>query len=293
MYNLDQLRMFVTTADTGSFSACARRLGKVQSAISQGIANLEIDLGVELFDRSSRKAVITPAGKHLLAYARVMLQQSEELGGAARAIAQQQETAIRLAIDHALLLPALSALLKRFQQHFPATEVELLSVASPEVITHISSGRVDIGLMFSDMSYRREVDLRFIGNLSLVAVCSQQHPLAGMESLEMFQLAPHTQLVVRGESGKGLDHDVPVASAIWSASSMPAIVELVRQGIGWAYLPPHLITPHLNDGTMHRLPLRLDDKPWRPPVDLVTAKHAVMGPALRWLTSALKQLLPD
>ena len=55
MYNLDQLNMFVTAAKLGSFSACARKLGKVQSAVSQGISNLEIDLDVTLFDRSTRK----------------------------------------------------------------------------------------------------------------------------------------------------------------------------------------------------------------------------------------------
>ena len=62
MYNLEQLRMFIETAESGSFSACARRLGKVQSAVSQGIANLEIELNTNLFDRTSRKPSLTPHG---------------------------------------------------------------------------------------------------------------------------------------------------------------------------------------------------------------------------------------
>jgi hypothetical protein len=54
MLSLEQINMLVLSAELGSFSACARKLGKVQSAVSHGISNLEVDLGVELFDRSSR-----------------------------------------------------------------------------------------------------------------------------------------------------------------------------------------------------------------------------------------------
>ncbi|MGB1280461.1 MAG: helix-turn-helix domain-containing protein, partial [Vibrio cyclitrophicus] len=54
MYNIEQLKMFVYAVELGSFSASARQLGKVQSAVSQGISNLEIDFNVQLFDRSTR-----------------------------------------------------------------------------------------------------------------------------------------------------------------------------------------------------------------------------------------------
>ncbi|WP_211217128.1 LysR family transcriptional regulator [Psychromonas hadalis] len=74
MYNLEHLRMFVESAQSGSFSACARKLGKVQSAVSQGIANLEIELNTTLFDRSTRKPSLTPQGERLLPFARSVLQ---------------------------------------------------------------------------------------------------------------------------------------------------------------------------------------------------------------------------
>ncbi|AOW48278.1 hypothetical protein A4R89_01350 [Acetobacter ascendens] len=60
--SLEQLEAFVATADAGSFSAAARRLGRAQSAISTHVANLEVDLGLELFLRTGRTPVLTPEG---------------------------------------------------------------------------------------------------------------------------------------------------------------------------------------------------------------------------------------
>ncbi|WP_412180512.1 helix-turn-helix domain-containing protein, partial [Variovorax paradoxus] len=75
-WTVDQLRQFVTTADCGSFSAAARRLGKAQSAVSTAIGLLEADLGVALFDRSRRNAQLSEAGQVLLLEARELLRQA-------------------------------------------------------------------------------------------------------------------------------------------------------------------------------------------------------------------------
>ena len=99
MYNLEQLRMFVETVDQGSFSACARRLGKAQSAVSQGIANLEIDLNTQLFDRSTRKPGLTDSGQRLLSHARAVLQQSYEFQATAAAIQRQEQSRITKLLD--------------------------------------------------------------------------------------------------------------------------------------------------------------------------------------------------
>ena len=60
---LDQLRVLVSVAESGSFSAAARRLGRVQSAVSQSIQTMEATLGLALFDRSTRTPALTEAGR--------------------------------------------------------------------------------------------------------------------------------------------------------------------------------------------------------------------------------------
>ncbi|MFT5807144.1 MAG: DNA-binding transcriptional LysR family regulator [Moritella dasanensis] len=117
MYNIEQLRMFVTAAELGSFSACARRLGKVQSAVSQGISNLEVDLNLQLFDRTTRKPRLTKEGQHLLTFADAILQQMYELESASKALNNKEETNLKLVLDDGLQLDCLMPLLNSFHHN--------------------------------------------------------------------------------------------------------------------------------------------------------------------------------
>lgn len=67
-YSLEALSTFVEAVSCGSFSAAARRLRKSQSAVSTSIANLEVDLGISLFDHSSREPVLTEEGKKVMLF---------------------------------------------------------------------------------------------------------------------------------------------------------------------------------------------------------------------------------
>lgn len=291
MYNLEQLRMFVTAAQLGSFSACARKLGKVQSTVSQGLANLEIDFNVELFDRSTKKPKLTEQGRHLLVYAKAVLQQSDELNIAVQSIAKNNETQVTVAIDHALQTPKLGQLLYEFSLQFPATEVDLLAVASPDIISLVEHQRADIGLMFSDLSFKREVDLSLIGTLPFCAVCGPNHPLSHLTNINIADLMPYRQLVIKGQSGGTLDYVPPISALIWSSNSIHCLIEAMQHNIGWGYLPRHMVEPGITNQQLHLLDMRLDNKDWSPTVDLVTPKNAPTGPAVNWLINQFNQLL--
>ncbi len=88
----DQLQAFVAAAESGSFSGAARKLGKAQSVISAAVANLEIDLGNALFDRTARYPVLTPAGERLLVEARVILERCEHFRGVAMSLGEGVES---------------------------------------------------------------------------------------------------------------------------------------------------------------------------------------------------------
>src|SRR5690606_13743073 len=98
-FSLDQLQMLVTVAQAGSFSAAARRLGRTQSTISAAIANLEADLGVELFDRSTRIPALTTAGQKLLLEAEAVLERCRALEGHADSLTEETEPSLTLAIE--------------------------------------------------------------------------------------------------------------------------------------------------------------------------------------------------
>src|SRR5579863_4643763 len=124
---LDQLRMLIAVAETGSFSAAARRLGRVQSAVSQSIQALEATLGVPLFDRGERTPKLSDAGRALLADARQTIRSTETLRAHAESIASEVEPELSLAVDAVLPEQALRASLKALSREFTHLPVTLFT----------------------------------------------------------------------------------------------------------------------------------------------------------------------
>ncbi len=293
MYNLEQLRMFVETANLGSFSACARKLGKVQSAVSQGIANLEIDFDRQLFDRSTRKPSLTPDGVRLLSYAQAILLQMDELDSAAQAMGRQEEALIRLAVDNALLLPNLYAVLARFERQFSATAIEIVSTTSFDVLEAIESDQADIGLTFVEFDFNRDVELGYIGSLNFYPVCHPQHLLAQLNEITAGDLLPHRQVMSRSSKGSVPTQLPQLSSKAWFCNNYTAMQSLAEQGIGWAYLPAYLAEESIQAGDLKKMKFSFDHKTWKLSIEMVRQKNKAMGPALAWLHDELKSLLDD
>src|SRR5262245_15059721 len=96
---LDQMRVLIAVAEAGSFSAAARRLGRVQSAVSQAVQTLEENLRLTLFDRSGKTPVLTEAGRTLLSDARQVVLRADSLRTHAEAIAGGTEPELAFAVD--------------------------------------------------------------------------------------------------------------------------------------------------------------------------------------------------
>lgn len=290
MNNIEQLRMFLETIEQGSFSASAKALGKVQSAVSQGIANLEIDLNVQLFDRTTRKPSLTPDGERLKPYAEAILHQVNEFQAVVDSINKDEEALIRLTLDNALLMPELTRILARFDLMFPTTSVELITTSSVEVANQIHQGKADIGLMLTGFGFNKSVDLCFIGHLPFFAVCSANYPLAGLSRLNVGDLTPHKQIVLRRDKADKTEMSPLLSANLWWANDFINIKALVKQGLGWSYMPAHLVKQDIEQANLCKLDVTFDHKVWSPPVDMVTEKNHSRGPAQEWLYDALKGL---
>jgi len=102
---LDQLRVFLTVVDVGSFAGAARKLGRATSVVSYSIANLETQLGVELFDReSTRKPQLTEAGRTVWSEARTISNGVNNLRAKVRGLLEGLESEVHLVLD--VMLPA-------------------------------------------------------------------------------------------------------------------------------------------------------------------------------------------
>ncbi|MGF1733279.1 LysR family transcriptional regulator [Photobacterium kasasachensis] len=290
MYNLDQLNMFVTAAKLGSFSAGARKLGKVQSAVSQGISNLEIDLDVTLFDRSTRKPTLTNEGKHLLTFAEAILQQAYELESAAKALTNNEETQLTLAIEDSLQVTRFYTIIDDFACQFPATSLNIMTMSSSDTIQYVLSGKANIGVILSDMTFIKEADICYIGNMSFVPIVCKTHPLTSLENVTPADLIPHRQLMIKGANGVHQAHLQPVSSQVWYGNDYRALLKSVEMGLGWTYMPRHLVEQDVSR-QLHILPVTFDYKDWSVPIEYITPKDCSMGPAAKWLCQAINTLL--
>src|ERR1700761_7251671 len=124
---LDQMRALIAVAETGSFSAAARRLGRVQSAISQSVQALEETLGVELFDRAAKTPKLNETGRVLLQDAYGLVHGADALRARAESIASNIEPELTLAVDSMFPNAVLMESLRAFAQAFPAVTVTLFT----------------------------------------------------------------------------------------------------------------------------------------------------------------------
>ncbi|MGF1686833.1 LysR family transcriptional regulator [Photobacterium japonica] len=291
MYNLDQLNMFVLSAKLGSFSACARHIGKVQSAVSQGIANLEVDLNVELFDRTTRKPVLTEAGRHLFHFAEAVLQQTKELECASNALTKREESQLSIVVDEALQVDRLYHIAETFSDTFTATSLHILTASGIDVRDRVLEGNACIGVMLCDFETIREADVCYIGNLAFVPVVNHQHPLADLSCVEPMDLIPYRQILARGLEDDQARYFPVVSPHVWRITNQYSMIKMIERGLGWGYLPLHLVSDKIQAGTLLTLPVSFDHKDWSIPVEVVTAKNVTLGPAGMWLKQALKALL--
>jgi len=290
MISLQQLNAFVMCAELGSFSAAARRLGKAQSVISQSIANLEIDLGQSLFDRSTRKPTLTKPGQRLLAHAQATVQQSQELEFAAKALAAGDESELSIVVDPALLLPNLYELLAIFCQKFPATNLILNVANSDDIPNIVNKQNAQFGLMLIDGSMPAGVELGLLGQLPFYVVVHPKHPLSQLTSVTRAELAKYRQLLVRSAEGKFTAMLPEISPSKFWSNDFEALKHMAEHNFGWCYLPAHMVQTSLDTGKLVRLPVSFDIKTWTIPVDRVMPINTSKGPALLWLAQASEDL---
>lgn len=288
-WNLEQLRLFIAVAEQRSFSAVARRQKRAQSAISSAIALLEEDLGVILFERSSgRPPQLTEAGRALLAEAQAVLRQCEQLDGHALSLARGNEARLRLALEESMPYQPILPTFEGLAGEFPELEVQISSSARGEVANKLVARRADIGLLFHDERIPDELERQHLGSVEMVTICSREHPLAGLKTVEQRQLGEHRQLLINP-----LGQEAPGANAIspktWRADSFYAMAELATRGLGWAWLPLNIV-----QYPAYREHLHILQTAWVPPplvVELVWRRDEQPGPAARWLAASLARAL--
>lgn len=281
-YSLDQIEAFVLAAKHSSISKAARILGKAQSTVSLAVANLEIDLGVQLFDRSKKYPILTDEGEALLAEAESVLFHCRVFEERSLNFMKQMEESIRICVDETLPVDLVGKVLAVLATDFPHVKVIVESPDADGVVGKIRDGASDIGLTVVNYRYPEDIGFFRLGQIRLVNVVGRGHRLtevglirfSHLNSTRQIEYAPNARRV---PTNQHLD-----SSDSWPFTSYAAIIEAVRQGLGWAILPEHLAAPYLESGELARLNLEAYQRtPWRINVDVVWSTRHKPG-AVAW-----------
>ena len=280
---LDQLRLFLAVADEGSFNKAAKRLGRALSAVSYGIAALEAQLGLTLFDRQgSRRPELTGAGKALLLDARAIADEADGLMARARGIRQGLETVVGLAVDVMVPTAKVAGVLRDFQAIFPTVDLRLHIEALGAVAAMVCDKKADLAIAGPDIVDLPELERMAIGAVELVPVAAPGHPLAAAGS-EPGETRRHLQIVLTDRSTLTEGREFSVLSPrTWRLGDLGAKHALLREGIGWGNMPRHDVADDIAAGRL--VELRLPDAP---PVDYrlhaLWRRDSRPGPATTWL----------
>ncbi|WP_313621925.1 LysR family transcriptional regulator [Achromobacter sp.] len=292
---LDQLRVFAAVADTGSFRAAARRLSRVQSAVSHAIANMEAQLGVPLFDRSGHRPVMTPQGQALLSNARDILLRVDALRARAQGLGEGVELELSLAVDTLFPIAHAGAALKRMRAAYPSVAIRVSTLPLGGPVQALLAGTHTLGILAGEHFRHPRIAVEALGAVQMVAVVGAGHPLADAArtsgALAEPDLADHLQIVQSDPSPLSEGRDFAVLSPqTCRVSGQDTKHALILAGLGWGRLPLWQVERDLAEGRLLRVPVASLGRDSQIATETYLA-HRIdqpLGPAARALAAALR-----
>ncbi len=257
----DALLMMDTIARSGSFAAAARELGKVPSALTYSVRQLEEALDVLLFDRSSRQAQLTAAGTELLHEGRRLLQEMHAVSNRVRRVASGWETQLTISFDDVISTPVMFELVQAFcdiggaqEKERPATRLRLRSEVMTGTWEALVNGQADLAVGVSAQHANPGgIEIRPLGELAFVFCVAPHHPLAGKtEPVTDAELVHHRAVAVGDTATRMAPMTVNLLPGqdVLTVPTMRAKLEALLRGLGSGYVPEPMARPQIDAGRL-------------------------------------------
>jgi len=261
----DALAMIDTIARTGSFAAAARELGKVPSALTYSVRQLEEALDVLLFDRRSRQAKFTAAGQELLNEGRRLLAETAAVAHRVKRVASGWETQLSVAVDDAISRITVFELCEAFYaldpqgrissgtpgNGGPGTRLKLRTEVLAGTWEALVSGQADLAIGVGMHSPPPGVAMEPLGEMAFVFAVSPRHPLAAAsEPVDDVELLRYRAVAVADTALhlSPLTVNLLPGQDVLTVSNMAAKVDALLRGMGCGFIPEPMAREHLRSG---------------------------------------------
>ncbi|MGE6744283.1 LysR family transcriptional regulator [Allorhizobium pseudoryzae] len=236
---LRHLRAFIAVAEDNNFRRAAERLNIAQPALSRIVRDLEVLLGVRLFDRTTRMVTMTSAAKAFLPEARDVLEHVAAAVRVARRADEGDLGTLSVGFNDFAINDSLPKIIRDFRSRYPGIEIELRSMSSPDMADALRKRRLDIGFLFG-AHLVNNLEFQVVRREQLVCLLPRGHPLAAMRVIDLASLASEPFVMGAAKSWATfldlVDASCMAAGfrprVVQEASHSDGIVNLVAAGIG-------------------------------------------------------------
>lgn len=251
--DIRQIEYFTEVAKHLSFTKAASTLHVSQPSISKAIQNLEAELGVPLFYRSSKQLELTDAGKAVLVNAQAVLAAFKNLRSELTDLMELKKGEIRIGIPPIVGVEFFSKLISIYKEKYPYIEIKLTEVGTKKIRQGVDEGDLDIGLICNLCVPNEQLDVISILKDPLMLIVHKDHPLAALSSVEMHELEKESFIIYRKDFTL-YDRIIEECSKngfyptiVCESSQKDLIVEMVAAKLGIALLPKKICDKLQND----------------------------------------------
>lgn len=249
---------FLVVVEVGSFTRAAQKLDYAQSSITAQIQTLEAELGQPLFDRISKKIILTDAGRRLLPYAQEIHRMHSLAQNALRA-ENEVSGVLRIGAPESLAAFRLPGIIKEFRGQYPQVQITLKPGVCWELAESVRSGELDLAFLLQPEAEYKDLCSETLIHEEMTLIAPPDHPLLQQESVEPQHLKNETILFTetgctyrtlfeRHLNSQGVFPDPKLE--FWS---IEAIKQCVMSGLGISFLPLISVRSELAAGKLARL----------------------------------------
>jgi DNA-binding transcriptional LysR family regulator len=243
------LQAFLAVAETGSFSLAAERLYLTQPAVSKRIAALENELSGKLFERLSKRVLLTEAGRALLPKARHIVQELADCRKTIADLSGEVSGMLQLATSHHIGLHRLPPHLSNFSLCYPKVEFAIRFMDSESGCAAVMDGSLEMAVVTLPQTPAGKLELRKVWDDPLEVMISRNHPLASCRKSTELMRYPAIVPEKGSETRRLIDSFFQVAGLPFRTSVETNYLETIRMlvasGLGWGVLPLIMLTDEL------------------------------------------------
>ena len=256
---------------TGSMAAAARELGVVPSALTYRVRQMEDALDVLLFDRSSRQAKLTEAGKELLREGNRLLNELDAIANRVKRVATGWEPQLTLAVDSIISRTTVMELCEAFFALKPPTRLKIREEALSGTLEALTSGQADLAIGVAlEPGTAKLLQSKPLGSIDFVYAVAPHHPLAtAPEPISDDMMLAHRVVAVADsvQRGSGITIGLLGGQDVFTVPGMLAKLDAQMRGLGAGFLPEYLARPYIEAG-------RLVEKKVMQPARVVRVSYA-------------------